>query len=193
MPRLRSFLAATLAVAIAFSASFSSAKARTDPAAGVRSRGREAVLPLAVVSADPYTNPGTYHRTQVEPHSAAFGSTIVSIFQTGRSYNWGSSNVGWSVSSDAGATWTDGFLPGTTIHATPPGRWQRVTDAAVDYDAKHDAWLIVGLGTRPCSLKQTCAGGQVFVSRSTDGAQTFEEPILPIHVGRSGQFVDVTW
>jgi len=117
----------------------------------------------------------------------------VSIFQSGRSYNWGSSNVGWSVSSDAGATWTDGFLPGTTIHATPPGRWQRVTDAAIDYDAKHDAWLIVGLGTRPCSLKQTCAGGQVFVSRSTDGAQTFEEPILPIHVGRSGQFVDVTW
>jgi hypothetical protein len=31
------------------------------------------------------------------------------------------------------------------------------------------------------------------VSRSTDGAQTFQEPILPTHVSRSGQFVDVTW
>jgi hypothetical protein len=147
---------------------------------------------LAVVSEDPYTNPGTYHRTQVEPDTYAFGSTIVSVFQSGRSTNWGASNFGWSVSSDAGAIWTDGFLPGTTKHATPPGRWQRVTDSAVTYDAKHDAWLIIGVGTRPCSFSLECAGSQVFVSRSTDGAQTFEDPIIPKRAGRS-QFHDVPW
>lgn len=143
---------------------------------------------LNVVSEDPYTNAGTYHRTQVEPVSAAFGSTIVSVFQSGRSYNWGASNFGWSVSADAGATWTDGFLPGTTIHATPPGRWQRVTDPAIAYDAKHDTWLIVGLGARPCSLSGECAGAQVFVSRSTDGGQTFGEPFVPRRATHSESF-----
>jgi hypothetical protein len=152
----------------------------------------EATPELVVVSEDPYTNPGTYHRTQVEPETAAFGSTIVSVFQSGRSTNWGASNVGWSVSTDAGHTWTDGFLPGTTIHATPPGRWQRATDSAIAYDAKHDTWLIIGLGTRPCSFSLECAGSQVFVSRSTDGAQAFDAPILPKRARRS-QFHDVPW
>jgi hypothetical protein len=148
--------------------------------------------PLRVVSEDPYTNPGTYHRTQVEPVSAAFGSTIVSVFQSGRSYNWGASNLGWSMSTDAGATWTDGFLPGTTIHATPSGKWQRVTDAAIAYDARHQTWVIVALGARPCSLSGTCAGARVFVSRSTDGAQTFEEPLIPRRPS-SMQFFDEPW
>jgi hypothetical protein len=149
---------------------------------------------LSVVSNDPYTNHGTYHRTQVEPDSAAFGSTIVSVFQSGRSINWGASNFGWSVSSDAGLTWTDEFLPGTTIHATPPGRWRRITDPAIAYDARHDTWLIVGEGMRHlrCGLAQTCAGARVFVSRSTDGGQTFGEPLLPARPDRT-QFFDVPW
>ncbi len=152
----------------------------------------EAAPTLSVVSEDPYTNPGTYHRTQVEPTTAAFGSTIVSVFQSGRSTKWGASNFGWAVSRDAGATWTDGFLPGTTIRATPPGRWQRVTDPAVAYDARHQTWLIVGLGARPCSLSGSCAGARVFVSRSTDGARTFDESLLPRRPDRS-QFFDVPW
>jgi hypothetical protein len=152
----------------------------------------EAAPPLSVVSEDPYTNPGTYHRTQVEPVSAAFGSTVVSVFQSGRSIDWGASNLGWVVSRDAGATWTDGFLPGTTIHATPPGRWPRVSDPAVAYDAMHDTWLIVGLGIRPCSLSGSCAGARVFVSRSMDGARTFDDPLLPRRPDRS-QFFDVPW
>jgi hypothetical protein len=149
---------------------------------------------LSVVSEDPYTNPGTYHRTQVEPTSAAFGSTIVSVFQSGRSTDWGASNFGWSVSSDAGLTWTDGFLPGTTIHATPPGHWRRITDPAVAYDAMHGTWLIVGEGMRHlhCAFAGTCAGARVFVSRSTDGARTFEEPLLPARPDRT-QFFDVPW
>jgi len=61
---------------------------------------------LVMVSEDPYTNPGTYHPTQVEPVSAAFCSTIVSVFQSGRSTYWDASNLGWSVSNDAGLTWT---------------------------------------------------------------------------------------
>jgi hypothetical protein len=143
---------------------------------------------LSAVSEDPYTNPGTYHRTQVEPVTAAFGSTVVSVFQTGRATNWGASNFGWAVSRDAGATWTDGFLPGTTIHATPPGRWKRVTDPSVAYDAKHDAWLIQGLGTRNLDG----ARDRVFVSLSTDGAATFGEPIIVARADGS-QYFDKGW
>ncbi len=116
----------------------------------------------------------------------------MTVFQSGRSYNWGTSNFGWSVSSDAGVTWTDGFLPDTTVHADPPGPWQRVTDPAIAYDAKHDVWLIIGVGTRPCSFSLKCTGSQVFVSRSTDGARTFDAPVIPKRARRT-QFHDVPW
>jgi hypothetical protein len=127
---------------------------------------------LATVSEDPYTNRGTYHRTEVEPDSSAFASTVVSTFQVGRSYDCGASNLGWSVSTDAGANWTEGFLPGTTVNASPPGRWQRVTDPVVAYDAKHGTWLIQGMFRRSCDRRWS----GVFLSRSTDDAQTFGEP-----------------
>lgn len=143
---------------------------------------------LSVVSEDPYANPDTYHQTQVEPETSSFGSTIVSAFQTGRSLEWGASNLGWSVSTNAGATWTDGFLPGTTVHATPPGRWERVVDPSVAYDAKHDHWLIEGLGTRNLTGQRD----RLFVSVSTDGAQTFGEPIIVARADRF-QVFDKNW
>jgi hypothetical protein len=127
-----------------------------------------------VVSEDPYDDPSTYHRTEAEPDSFAFGSTIVSAFMVGKGRDCSATNLGWSVSTDAGATWTDGLLPGTTVHATPPGPWERALDPVVAYDAKHDTWLVQGLGRLP-----SCEPGRsVFVSRSTDGARTFGEPVV---------------
>src|SRR5262245_47609514 len=143
---------------------------------------------LAVVSEDPYTNPDTYHRTQVEPDTFAFGSTIVSVFQTGRAPDFGASNIGWSVSSDTGATWTDGFLPGTTVHATPPGRWERVVDPSVAYDAKHDTWLVEGLG----KIQPDGTRDRVFVSLSTDDANTFGDPVIVARADRR-QIFDKNW
>jgi hypothetical protein len=67
-----------------------------------------------------------------------------------------------------------------------------VTDPSIAYDAKHDVWLIIGVGTHPCSFGLKCAGSQVFVSRSTNGARTFDEPIIPKTAGRT-QFHDVPW
>jgi hypothetical protein len=130
---------------------------------------------IRVVSDDPYTDPTTYHRTEVEPDSFAFGSTIVSAFQVGRHPGCGATNIGWSVSTDAGSTWIKGFLPGTTTHATPPGPWKRATDPVVAYDAKHDAWLVGGLAIPSSSCD---SGWSVFVSRSTDGGRTFGEPVI---------------
>jgi hypothetical protein len=143
---------------------------------------------LIVVSEDPYTNPRTYHRTEVEPDSFSFGSTVVSTFQAGRSYRCGASNLGWSASTDAGFTWTEGFLPDTTVNATPAGPWNRVTDPVVAYDARHDTWLVQGLGIRSCPF----SGGDVFVSSSTDGAQTFNTPVVVRRQDRT-QFFDKPW
>jgi hypothetical protein len=142
---------------------------------------------LAVVSEDPYTNPNTFHRTEAEPDTASDGSTVVASFQVGRAHTCGASNLGWSISGDTGETWTDGMLPGTTVHATPRGPWKRTTDPVVAYDAKHDVWLIAGLGIPDCRNSSS-----VFVSRSTDGAQTFGDPVI-VSRPKPSQWFDKDW
>ncbi|MDP8911808.1 MAG: hypothetical protein M3M94_07075, partial [Actinomycetota bacterium] len=94
------------------------------------------------ISSDPYTNRTSQHQTQVEPDTFAFGQTVVSAFQTGRFFNGGASNIGWATSTDGGRTWSKGFLPNLTVFATPPGRFDRVSDPVVAYDAAHRVWLI---------------------------------------------------
>jgi hypothetical protein len=133
-----------------------------------------AAIGVKVVSQDPYTNTTSYHATEVEPDTYSFGNTIVSSFQVGRFTDGGASNLGWATSSDGGATWSHGFLPGTTIYATPAGPFQRATDTAVAYDPAHDVWMIVGLLS---SATGGFNGDVIFVSRSTDGGHTWGNPV----------------
>ncbi|RSD09175.1 sialidase family protein [Amycolatopsis eburnea] len=121
------------------------------------------------VSSDPFTDAQAQHRTEVEPDTFAFGSTIVSAFQVGRVFGGGSSDIGFATSTDGGATWTSGFLPGTT--ANTGGPCGQISDAAVAFDAKHNVWLISSLGVNCPS------GTPVFTSRSTDGGKTFGNPV----------------
>ena len=96
---------------------------------------------LVQLSSDPYTNSRNEHQTEVSPASASHGSTIVSAFQVGHgSKNGGSSNIGWTNSSDSGKTWTNGFLPHTT--KLVKGSYDRVENPSVAYDAKHTTWMI---------------------------------------------------
>src|SRR6516165_10645409 len=83
---------------------------------------------LFQISSDPYTNSTSQHQTEVEPDSYSNGSTIVSATQVGRFNDGGSSNIGWATSTDHGTTWHGGFLPNTTVNATPPGTHDRVSD-----------------------------------------------------------------
>ena len=53
-----------------------------------------AAVSLTRVSVDPYTDAQAQHRTEVEPDTFAFGSTIVSAFQVGRVFGGGASNIG---------------------------------------------------------------------------------------------------
>src|SRR5215472_13832607 len=91
---------------------------------------------LMQLSSDPYTNSSSQHKTEVEPDTYSFGSTIVATFQAGRFYSGGgSSNIGWATSTDKGTTWKNGFLSGITVYAG--GTYKRASDPAVTYDAAH--------------------------------------------------------
>jgi len=130
-----------------------------------------ATVPLTTVSIDPYTNTSSYHQTEVEPDTYSFGSTVVAAFQVGRFEDGGASNLGYATSTDNGTMWTGGFLPGTTVYATPPGPWARISDPSVTYDGRHHVWMVVGLVID----RHVIHGLQV--NRSTDGGLTFQNPV----------------
>jgi hypothetical protein len=120
------------------------------------------------VSSDPFTDAQAQHRTEVEPDTFSFGTTIVSAFQVGRVSGGGASNIGFATSTNGGATWTQGFLPGTTGNAAGP--CGQISDASVAFDARHNVWLISTLGVN-------CPNTPVFTSRSTNGGLTWSNPI----------------
>src|SRR5258708_25864289 len=72
------------------------------------------------VSQDIFTDAQAQHNTEVEPDTFASGSTIVSAFQVGRVSGGGSSDIGWATSTNGGATWAHGYLPGIPTHAGRP-------------------------------------------------------------------------
>jgi len=144
---------------------------------------------LTQLSSDPYTNSSSQHKTEVEPDTYSFGSTIVVTFQAGRFYSGGgSSNIGWATSTDRGTTWKNGFLSGITVYAG--GTYKRASDSAVAYDAAHGVWLISSLGM---SIKNgSVVGAAILVSRSTDGGLTWGKPVA-ISIGGSGDNLDKEW
>ncbi|MFL5624853.1 MAG: hypothetical protein ACJ788_04580, partial [Ktedonobacteraceae bacterium] len=75
----------------------------------------------------------TNHHTEVEPDTYSNGSTIVATFQVGRISDGGSCATGFATSTNNGATWTNGLLPGITKYAGS-GPNDRATDASVAYD-----------------------------------------------------------
>ncbi len=141
---------------------------------------------LTQISSDPYTNPTSNHKTEVEPDTFAFGNTIVATFQVGRFFDGGASNIGFSTSTNGGETFIRGFLPGTTVNATPPGKYHRVSDPSVAFDAKHNVWIISYLAF----FSPTAVRTDVLASRSTDGGRTWG---LPVPVNISGHSNDKNW
>lgn len=141
------------------------------------------------LSTDPYTNATSQHKTQVEPDTFAFGSTIVSTFQSGRfpDSHGGSSNIGWATSTNGGSTWKHGFLSGITVFAG--GTFQRATDPSVAYDAFHKVWLISSMGL---IVNGSSEGAVILVSRSTNGGLTWSSPVVVSNQG-STTLLDKDW
>src|SRR5437016_11561068 len=141
------------------------------------------------ISSDPYTNSTSQHQAEVEPDSYSNGSTIVSATQVGRFNDGGASNIGWATSTDNGTTWKNGFLPGTTVYATPAGQYERVSDPSVTYDAAHHAWMISSLAIS--SVAGSPVGVAVLVNLSTDGGLTWQAPVVA--ASTSAGFFDKEW
>lgn len=120
------------------------------------------------VSQDIFTDAQAQHNTEVEPDTFASGSTIVSAFQVGRVSGGGASDIGWATSTNGGATWTHGYLPGITANVGGP--FGQASDASVAYDPKLNVWLISSLGISGSAV-------DVLTSRSTDGGLTWSNPV----------------
>ena len=154
-----------------------------------------ALAASTAISTDPFTQATcaasntTYHHTEVEPDSFSNGSTIVSAFQVARIFDGGACAIGFATSTNNGASWTHGLLPGitkwTSSQGVANGPNDRATDAAVAYDAKHGVWLI-------SSLTLLEAGGvhgnSVVTSRSSDGL-TWSTPFTTA----TGAQLDKNW
>ncbi|MFN8496637.1 MAG: sialidase family protein [Anaerolineae bacterium] len=145
---------------------------------------------LIQISSDPYTNSTSQHKTEVEPDSFSYGNTIVMATQVGRFTDGGSSNIGFATSTNNGQTWTNGFLPGTTVFASPAGPYNRISDPAVAYDAKDNVWLISSLAITTSG--SSVLGAAVIVNRSTDGGLTWGNPVT-VNAATGSANLDKEW
>ena len=143
----------------------------------------QAAVPLQKIIDDPFTGGNGDHKASVEPDTFAFGNTIVVAAQVGRSFSGGGAGIGYATSTDAGATWIQGTLPGITTATGGP--YDRVSDSTVAYDAAHGVWLISSL-----PVTADLAIPAILVSRSTDGGLTFGNPIA---IASSSTFYDKNW
>jgi hypothetical protein len=126
---------------------------------------------LIQISSDPFTIAPGQHSTEVEPHMLSNGTTMVATFQVGRIAPGGATAIGWATSTDGGATWMRGSLPGLT-KGEGSGLYDAASDPAVAYDAKHNVWMIASL-----PLSNASGTPAVVVSRSTDGGLTWGNPV----------------
>lgn len=91
------------------------------------------------ISTDPFTNSTSQHQTEVEPSTFSHGSTVVSVFQSGRfATGGGASDILWATSFNSGQTWQVGTFPGITVYAG--GSYARASNAVVVYDQAHHIW-----------------------------------------------------
>jgi hypothetical protein len=142
------------------------------------------------LSTDTLTSAGGQHATEVEPHAAFAGSTVVSVFQVGRFVDGGAAAIGFSTSTDAGRTWRSGILPSLTDASSPPGTAGRATDTAVAFDSVNGRWLAESLTLADSSTA-------VVVSGSSDGL-SWEAPVtVTSHPrpsqGNEGTNLDKSW
>ena len=123
---------------------------------------------LTRLSTDTFTNSDSQHATEVEPGIFASGSTIVTVFQAGRRFNGGASDIGFATSTNAGSSWTSGLLPSLTVNVG--GTYLVASDPSVVFDKAHGVWIVA-------SLLIASGTDQVAVSRSAD-AMNWGNPII---------------
>jgi hypothetical protein len=129
----------------------------------------QAQFTLVKISTDSFHNSSSQHKTEVEPDTYSWGSTMVAAFQVARVADGGGADLGFATSTNGGTTWTYGYLPGLTVNYKG-GTNSAASDASVVYNAKYGVWLI-------SSLPISNSGVNVAVSRSKDGLH-WDNPIM---------------
>ncbi|MGI8846908.1 MAG: sialidase family protein [Candidatus Dormibacteria bacterium] len=140
------------------------------------------------LGSDPSTNPKGQHATQVEPSSATDGkNTIIAACQGGRIFDGGCDLINVATTTDGGKTYVSGVLPGITKEQG--GKWDRVSDVNIAYNAKAGMWLASSLAI----LEQngTAVGAAIIENRSKDGITW--EPATSIIEAPAGSFFDKNW
>ncbi len=139
---------------------------------------------LNKLSTDTFTNSSSQHATEVEPDTYSFGTTLISAFQVGRRYsNGGASDIGFVTTTDGGASWKSGFLPGLT-QFYKGGKYQAASDASVVYDAHHAVWLVSSLG-----ISDTNGNTILLVNSSPDGLK-WNKPVV---ANNTSSYADKDW
>lgn len=126
-----------------------------------------------LLASDTQAQPGT----QAEPYVHANPSNsqnLLAGWQENRFRNGGARTLGFAVSSDGGATWTDGLVPKLTN--VDGGSWQKASDPWVAFGPNNRAYFSSLL------FNETTPDNAIGVSVSTDGGRNWG---LPVQVFRS--------
>jgi hypothetical protein len=128
-------------------------------------------------------------RAQAEPHisrSPVNPDFLAAVFQEGRFTDGGAVDCGYSISHDGGLTWSRALIPNLT-QATG-GPYFRDTDPVAGIDLNGNIYLNTDAATDP-----NFNTGQVLISKSTDGGQTFAPPVIVYAPPSSSVFPDKNW
>jgi hypothetical protein len=145
-------------------------------------------VPLSSVSTDPFSGDGAAHATEVEPDTFADHGTTVTAFQVGRFFGGGASDIGFARSTDGGATWTSGMLPGLTVAVAPGSQYLRASDPSIAYDALHGTWIVSSLPIPASGVPPAVA-----FSVSTDDGVTWSAPTQMPSPPSNKVFDDKNW
>lgn len=112
---------------------------------------------------------------------------VVAVFQEGRYVDGGAIDLGYSVSSDGGLTWTRALVPGLTQAVGGP--YYRATDPAVGIDLNNNIYICTDAAT-----DSSFNNGEIAVQRSSDGGATFTSPSVVYSPPEgTGYFPDKDW
>lgn len=136
--------------------------------------GPPSVLNVAQIgSQDVPVLPGSEPDTLVEPDvavSPVSPDTAVAAAHDGRYPDGGAVGIEYTWTHDGGASWHHQPLPGVTTATGGSATWERASDPIVAFAADGSVYISTLVFNAGCD-------SAVLVSRSTDGGQTFAQPI----------------